>query len=102
MKEIMRIAKAYDAVLPLFDAVMEECTKDSQFLKFVKLSKVSDFSDGFVVYQGHCTSGSSLRAYLKSYHLDCLPLRGTTQPSYHFCQQGSGPFTIAFAVTALH
>lgn len=68
---------------------------------FTRLLKVSDFSDGFVVCQGHTDSPSKLKAFLKSHLLECLPLHRTKDDGYFFAQQAQGPFSIEFTVTAL-
>ena len=80
---------------------MNECIKGSSRTVFMKLLKVSDFSDGFVIYQGHTDSPTKLKAFLKSHLLECLPLHKTKDDNYFFAQQAQGPFTIEFTVTAL-
>ena len=101
IQDIMRIVKGYESVLVRFDAILEKCTRNSEYGMFTKLSKVSDFSDGFVINQGHNSGAAALKAYLKRHFLECLPLRGTKKQGYFFGQQAQGPFTLQFAVTVL-
>lgn len=63
---------------------MDVCTDGNSHPKFTELQKVSDFSDGFVIWQGHTGSASKLKAYLKSYLLECLPLHSTKEDDYYF------------------
>lgn len=65
---------------------MRICVFGKEFKEFVKLRTISDFSDGFMISQGHCNNARHLQSFLKSHGLECLPPRWTKRLGYHFIQ----------------
>ena len=97
----MRAIKTLEHSLVPFNSILERAIEGRGYRMFAKLTMMDDFVDGFQLHQGHCPDPQSLRAFLKSHHLECLPLRRKGGPGYYFGQQIAGPFTADFTLQAL-
>ena len=82
----MKVVTALEASLLPFDNIVARALLGKGYPEFSKLLTMDDFVDGFQVHQGHCPDPRSLRALLKSHHLECLPLRPKGGPGYYFGQ----------------
>ena len=80
----MKVVKSLEASLVSFDSIMRRALVGRSYHEFSRLTAIDDFIDGFQLHQGHCSDPKSLRALLKSHHLECLPLKRKGDSGYYF------------------
>ena len=98
---IMALVKKYAKVLVPFNEIMKKSLLGRKCPEFLRLHSVHDFSDGFAIAQGHCSSAKSLQAYIKGHRLESHVVRCAKRPGYFFVHQKEGPFTVGFMLEAV-
>ncbi len=97
----MKIVQAVQGELVPFDLVMNKCIRGQGYPFFTKLRSIDDFSDGFMLFKGHCTGAKNLQSYLKGHHMGVLLPFSTPKVNHFFVHLASGPYDISHTLCSL-